>query len=164
MNCILKNLADADSVIGHPRKVDVLPWCPPEFGSVSPVREFFRSLFLSGNGAVIFGNSFAEWAASEDIRRARPRFLTVRFGVRSKPKPFTSVVVFENPDRVNRLPSVDDEPGSAIDAETLEAYIWLRPLRYEEYRRSTVCICLPENIKGTYLVAPPEFGLGRRPR
>jgi hypothetical protein len=161
MNSMLKNLADADSVLGHLRKVDVLPWCPPEVASVPAVREFVRSLFLSGNGAVIFGNSFAEWAASEAIRRARPRFLAVRFGVRSKPKPFTSVVVFENPDRVNPLPSVDDEPGSAIDAEILAAYIWLSTLRYEEYRRSTVCICLAESINEAYLVAPPEFGLGQ---
>jgi len=161
MNSMRKNLANADSVFDDLRKVDVLPFCPPEIASDPAVREFVRALFLSGNGAVIFGNSFVEWAASEAVRRARPRFLAVRFGVRSKPKPFTSVAVFENPDQVNPLPSVDDLPGSAMDAQILAAYIWLSALRYQEYQRSTVCICLAESLSEAYLVAPPEFAFGQ---
>jgi hypothetical protein len=145
------------------RKTDVLPLCPPEVASDPAIQEFVRALFLSGNGALIFGNSFVEWAASEVIRRARPRFLAVRFGVRSKPKPFTSVAVFENPDRVNPLPSVDDEAGSATDAQILAAYIWYSALRYEEYRRSTVCICLAGSLSEAYVVAPPDFALGQTP-
>jgi hypothetical protein len=161
MNSMRKNLANADSVFDDLRKVDVLPFCPPEIASDPAVREFVRALFLSGNGAVIFGNSFVEWAASEAVRRARPRFLAVRFGVRSKPKPFTSVAVFENPDQVNPLPSVDDLPGSAMDAQILAAYIWLSALRYQEYQRSTVCICLAESLSEAYLIAPPEFAFGQ---
>ncbi len=161
MNSMSKNLDNADSVFDQLRKVDVLSLCPPEVASDPAVREFVRALFLSGNGALIFGNSFVEWAASEIIRRARPRFLAVRFGVRSKPKPFTSVVVFDNPDHVNPLPSVDDEPGSAIDAQILAAYIWYSALRYEEYRHSTVCICLVESLSEAYVVAPPDFTLGQ---
>ena len=161
LNSMRKNLANADSVFDQLRKIDVLPLCPPEVALDPAVREFVRALFLSGNGAMIFGNSFVEWAASEVIRRARPRFLAVRFGVRSKPKPFTSVAVFENPDRVNPLPSVDDEAGSATDAQILAAYIWYSALRYEEYRRSTVCICLAGSLSEAYVVAPPDFALGQ---
>jgi len=159
MNSMSKNLDNADSLFDRLRKTDVVPMCPPEVASDPAVREFVRALFLSGNGALIFGNSFVEWAASEVIRRARPRLLAVQFGVRSKPKPFTSVVVFENPDHVNPLPSVDDGPGSALDAQILAAYIWFSALRYEEYRRSTVCICLAESISEAYVVAPAEFAL-----
>jgi hypothetical protein len=160
MNTMRKDLADADAVYDRLRKVDVTPWCPPEVASRPAIREFLRSLFLSGNGAVIFGNSFVEWAASEALRRARPSFLAAQFGVRSKPKPFTGVAVFDNPDQINPLPAVDDLPGSAVDAEMLALYVWLAALRFEEYQRSTVCVCLAESLSEAYVVAPQEFALG----
>ena len=159
MNTMRKDLADADAVFDRLRKVDVLPWCPPEVAADPAVREFVRSLYLSGNGAVIFGNSFVEWAASEALRRARPTFLAARFGVRSKPKPFTGVAVFDNPDQVNPLPSVADVEGSAVDAQMLALYVWLAASRYEEYQRSTVCVCLAESLSQAYVVAPQEFVL-----
>ena len=88
MNTMRKDLADADAVFDRLRQVDISPWCPPEVAADPAVREFVRTLYLSGNGAVIFGNSFVEWAASEAFRRARPSLVVARFGVRSKPKPF----------------------------------------------------------------------------
>ncbi|SPE17553.1 hypothetical protein SBA5_1020011 [Candidatus Sulfotelmatomonas gaucii] len=159
MNNMRKDLSDADSVYDHLRKVDVTPFCPPEVARDPAVREFVRALYLSGNGAVIFGNSFVEWAAAEALRRARPRLLAARFTLRSKPKPFTGVAVFENPDQVNPLPAVDDNPGSAVDAEILAVYIWLAAIRYEEYMQSTVCVCIAESLGEVYLIAPPEFAL-----
>ena len=159
INTIRKDLADADSVFDRLRKTDVAPWCPPEVASEAVIREFLRSLYLSGNGALIFANSFVEWGASEAFRRARPSFVAVQFGVRSKPKPFTSVVVFENPDQVNPLPAVDDLPGSSLDAQLLALYVWLAASRYDEYRRNTVCVCLAESLSEAYVVAPPEFAL-----
>jgi hypothetical protein len=159
MNTMRKDLADADAVFDRLRKVDVTPWCPPEVAADPAVREFLRSLYLTGNGAVIFGNSFAEWAASEAFRRARPSFMAVQFGVRSKPKPFTGVAVFDNPDQVNPLPAVDDTQGSAVDAQMLALYVWLAANRYEEYQRSTICVCLAESISQAYVIAPPEFTL-----
>src|SRR5258708_12627005 len=126
MNTMRKDLTDADAVYDRLRKVDVKPWCPPEAADPA-VREYLRSLYLSGNGAVIFGNSFAQWGASEAFRRARPRFLTAKFGVRSKPKPFTGVAVFDNPDLINPLPAVDDLPRSAIHPQPLSLYHSLAP-------------------------------------
>lgn len=157
MNTMRKDLADADAVFDRLRKVDVSPWCPVEIASDPAVREFVRSLYLSGNGAVIFGNSFVQWAASEAFRRARPTFLAARFGVRSKPKPFTGVAVFDNPEQVNPLPAVDDFEGSAIDAQMLALYVWLGASRFDEYQRSTVCVCFAESLSQAYVVAPPEF-------
>jgi hypothetical protein len=161
MNTMHKDLADADAVFDRLRTVDVTAWSPPEVSADPAVREFVRSLYLTGNGAVIFGNSFVEWGASEAFRRARPSFLAAKFGVRAKPKPFTGVAVFDNPDQVNPAPSVDDLPGSAADAEMLALYIWLAAQRYEEYQHSTVCICIAESISQAYVVAPPEFTLAR---
>ncbi len=161
MNTMRKDLADADVVFDRLRKVDVSPWCPSEVAGDAAVREFVRSLYLSGNGAVIFGNSFVEWAASEAFRRARPSFLAARFGVRSKPKPFTGVAVFDNPDQVNPLPTVDDFEGSAVDAQMLALYVWLAAGRYDEYQHSTVCVCIAESLSQAYVVAPPEFTLGQ---
>jgi|HubBroStandDraft_1064217.scaffolds.fasta_scaffold24288_2 hypothetical protein len=159
MNTMPKDLTAADQVYDHLRKVDVLPWCPDEVAADPAIREFVRALYLSGNGAVIFGNSFVQWAASEAFRRARPSFLAAQFGVRSKPKPFTGVAVFDNPDEVNPLKAVDDLPGSAVDAQMLALYVWLSAYRYEEYQRSTVCVCVAESLSEAYLVAPPEFTL-----
>ncbi len=161
MNTMHKDLADADAVFDRLRTVDVTAWSPPEVSADPAVREFVRSLYLTGNGAVIFGNSFVEWGASEAFRRARPSFLAAKFGVRAKPKPFTGVAVFDNPDQVNPAPSVDDLPGSAADAEMLALYIWLAAQRYEEYQHSTVCVCIAESISQAYIVAPPEFTLTR---
>jgi hypothetical protein len=161
VNTMRKDLADADAVFDHLRKADVTPWCPAEVASAPVIREFLRTLYLSGNGALIYGNSFVEWSSSEAFRRARPSFLMAQFGVRSKPKPFTSVAVFENPDEVNPLPAVDDLPGSALDAQELALYVWLAASRYDEYRRNTVCLCMAENLSEAYVVAPPEFALWR---
>jgi hypothetical protein len=161
MNTMRKDLADADAVFDRLRKVDVTPWCPAEVAAAPAVREFLRALYLTGNGAVIFGNSFVEWAASEAFRRARPSFLAAQFGMRSKPKPFTGVAVFDNPEQVNPLPAVDDPPGSAADAQMLALYVWLGAARFDEYQRSTVCICVAESLSQAYVVAPPEFALWR---
>ena len=159
MNTMRKDLADADVVYDRLRKVDVTPWCPAEVSAEPVIREFLRSLYLSGNGAAIFGNSFVEWAASEAFRRARPILLVAHFGVRNKPKPFTSVVLFENAERLNPLPAVEDLPGSAVDAEMLALYVWLAAIRYSEYQKSTLCVGLAESLSEAYIVAPPEFTL-----
>jgi hypothetical protein len=85
--------------------------------------------------------------------------LAARFGVRAKPKAFTGVAVFDNPDEVNPAPSIDDLPGSAKDAEMLAWYVWLSAARYVEYQSSTVCLCLAESIAQVYVIAPSEFEL-----
>ncbi|HVN18466.1 MAG TPA: hypothetical protein VMU05_06820, partial [Dongiaceae bacterium] len=127
------------------------------------IREYLRTLYLSGNGALIYGNSFVEWGASEALRRARPDVLIACFGVRSKPKPFTSVAVFENPDQINPMPAVDDLPGSALDAQILSLYVWLAASRYEEYRTNAACVCLAESLSEAYVIAPPKFDLLHQP-
>ncbi len=164
MNTMRKDLTDADAVFDRLRKVDVSAWCPPEVAGDAALREFVRSVYLSGNGAVIFSNSFVEWAASEVLRRARPSLLAARFGVRSKPKPFTGVAVFDNQDQVNPLPAVDDFEGSALDAQILALYIWMAAGRYAEYQNSTVCVCIAESLAQAHVIAPSDFRLLAQPQ
>jgi hypothetical protein len=161
MNTMHKDLGDADAVFDRLRQVQVAQWCPAEVNADPAVREFLRSLYLTGNGAVIFGNSFAEWASSEAFRRARPSFLSVQFGMRSKMKPFTGVAVFDNPDQINPLPAEDDLAGSSLDAQMLALYVWLAAYRYPEYQSATVCLCIAVSLSQAYLVAPSEFPLDR---
>jgi hypothetical protein len=85
--------------------------------------------------------------------------LAAEFGARAKPKPFTGVAVFDDPDKVNPLPSVEDLPGSAVDAEMLALYVWLAAMRYDEYARGTACVCVAENLREAYVVGPTEFPL-----
>jgi hypothetical protein len=159
MNTMRKDLADADAVLDRLRKVDVASKCPPEVAADAAIREFVRALYLSGNGAVIFSNSFVEWAASEAFRRARPSVLAARFGMRTRPKPFTGVAVFDDPDQVNPLPAVDDIAGSTVDAEMLALYVWLAAARFDEYQSSTLCVCLAESLSEAYVIAPKGLTL-----
>jgi len=93
-----QDLADADAVFDRCGKVGCRPWCPAEVGR-RPGNARIRAFSLSHRKRRRhFGNSFVEWAASEAFRRA-VHFPGAQFGVRSKPKPFTGVAVFDNPDR-----------------------------------------------------------------
>ncbi|HEV2352021.1 MAG TPA: hypothetical protein VG028_19490 [Terriglobia bacterium] len=161
INGIRKDLADADAVYARLRTIDVSAWCPPEIGTDPVVRDFTRELFLSGNGALIFGSAFVEWAAAENLRLARPSVLVACFGIRNKPKPFTSVAVFENQDKASPLPDVEDLPGSMLDAEVLARYVWWASARYPEYKTRTAILCLAENVPRALLSAPPDFPLER---
>jgi len=124
-----------------------------DLGGQPRLQRFMIDLFLSGNGAVIFPNSFVEWTASEAIRRARPRVVIARFGMRIKPKPFTSIAVFENQQKVSSVPDADDPDGSAVDAGILARYVWLAASRYPEMERA-YCVCVAESANSAYVLAP----------
>jgi hypothetical protein len=160
LNAVRKDLADADAVLATLRQADLSAWCPAEIANQPVVREFLRALFLSGNGSVVFSNSFVEWAASEAFRRARPRVLIARFGTRYRPKPFTSVAVLEDQEKANPLPEIDDPEGSAVDAEILSRYIWLAASRHAEYSEA-LCLCVAESAPVAYAIGPPDNPLWR---
>jgi hypothetical protein len=163
LNSMRKDLSDADSIYAELRKADVSAWCPHAIRQNETVVEFLRTLFLSGNGALIFGNSFVEWTAAEAFRRARPRVLVACMGTRQKPKPFTSVAVFENQEIASPLPSAPDLPGSAMDASMLAHYVWLAASRYSEYD-SALCLCLHPGLSTAYAVGPGGLPLWNEPQ
>lgn len=88
INTIPKNLQVTDQIIAELRHRDWESAWDNQLAGQTRLRSFVVDLFLSGNGALIFSNAFVEWAACEALRRARPRVLIARFGMRSKPKPF----------------------------------------------------------------------------
>lgn len=158
MNWIRKNLADADKVIAALRETDVSGLCPRPIKNQIATREFVKDLFLSGNGSVVFGNAFVQWAANEAFRRSRPRVLIACFGLRDKPKPFTSIAILEDQEHTSPLPDTADPEGSAVDAQILARYIWLSASRYEEYENA-VCLCVADSVPAIYAIAPPGHGL-----
>lgn len=155
---MLHELSYADTIYDQVGRMDFAPSCPPEVGPYPTITTFLRSLFLTGNGAPLFGNSFVEWGAAEAFRRARPSVLIAAFGTRNQPKPFTSVAVFENQETASPLPSEEDLPGGAVDAEILAYYVWLAANRYSEYGRA-LCVCLAESIPAAYVVEPADSPL-----
>jgi hypothetical protein len=155
LNKAPKNIQATDDVIAALRLESWNGWglWPAEVASQPRLRKFVIDLFLSGNGAVIFPSAFVEWAACEVMRRARPRVIVARFGMRSKPKPFTGIAIFENQQRISSLPDVDDPENSAIDAAILARYVWLAVSRYPE-KEKTICLCVSEHTDSAYAILP----------
>jgi hypothetical protein len=153
-----KSLADADAISDRLRGLKVESWCPEEIGNNPVIREFVRALFLSNNGTQLFSNAFVEWGTAQAAAHARPVVVVGEFGLRSKPKPFTSVAIFENPASASPLPSVPDPEGSAVDAGMLAYYAWLEMRRYPECRR-TACVCLFENAPYVFAAGTEDFPL-----
>jgi len=162
VNTVPKNIEATDQTLDAMRHRDWEPWWPSELAGQTQLRSFVIDLFLSGNGALIFSNAFVEWAASEALRRARPRVVVARFGLRSKPKPFTGIAIFENQQSISSIPDVDDPNGSAIDAVILARYIWLAALRYPQQER-TSCLCVSEYRNAAYLITPTNDSSPWRP-
>jgi hypothetical protein len=157
-----KTLADADAIMGRLRALDVSAICPRELGESAAIREFVRSLFLSNNGSQLFSNAFVEWGTSQAVAHARPRVVVGEFGLRFKPKPFTSVAIFEDPAKANPLPSEPDPEGSAVDAGMLAYYSWLGMRRYPECRRAA-CLCLFESAGCLLVDGAESFPLWKEP-
>lgn len=153
VNTVPKDIESTDEILARTRRENWDKWWPATLAGQSRLRSFVIDLFLSGNGALIFSNAFVQWSASEALRRARPRLVVGRFGLRSKPKPFTSIAIFENQQKISALRDVDDPEGSAIDALILARYVWLSALRYPESEQ-TCCICVAESSRSLYVIAP----------
>jgi hypothetical protein len=131
LNYVKRDLRTLDHTYDELRRLD-LNHLFPEQTEVN-VREFIRNLFLSGNGALLFGNSFVQWGASEAFRRAAPQATFCHFGVRPKIKPFSGVVLFEDQHRANPVPDQPDPEGSFVDAQLLMEYVYLSAWRGAEY-------------------------------
>jgi hypothetical protein len=120
------------------------------------VSEFVRNLFLSGNGALLFGNSFVQWGASEALRRVQPQAMFCRFGIRPKPKPFSSVVLFEDQHRANPVPDQPDVEGSFVDSRLLSEYVYLSAIRHlENPERLLILFAIPEQNRVLVLGTAP---------
>ncbi len=140
LNAVHRDLRSVDQTSEELRRMDIGRLVGPAIAANPRVREFVRSLLLSGNGSLVFNNSFVQWGASEAIRRAQPQVLIASFGVRPKLKPFSSVVLFEDQSRSNPTPDADDSVGSLVDALKLAEYVHLAVLRMARRPERTVTL------------------------
>jgi len=151
LNAVHKDLRSADATYSDLRQMaihDAPPLDTPR------VREFVRTLFLSGNGALLFGNSFVEWGASEALRRAQPQAMFCSFGIRAKLKPFSSVVLFEDQNRANPAPDQPDPAGSLADIRPLAEYVSLSARRLPGRTATLFAAAQQDRL---LILAPPEF-------
>jgi hypothetical protein len=156
VNTVPRSIEITDQTLAAIRSEKVDAWWPREISDQPRLQRFLIDLYLSGNGALIFSNAFVQWAANEALRRARPRVLIARFGMRARPKPFTGIAIFENQQRISALPDTNDPQGSAVDASVLARYILLGLDRYPEGAQ-TAFLAIAESARTAYLVAPASF-------
>ncbi len=162
MNVVPRDLHEASDTITMLERRDWSEWWPHELAGQDRLKNFVVDTYLSGNGALIFSNAFAQWTSSEVLRRARPRLLVARFGLRNKPKPFTSIALFEDQTKVSPLPDTPDPENSAIDAAILAHYVGLAAQRYTEYQRALV-VCVAEHLNAAWVIAPQNAPLATGP-
>ena len=109
------------------------------------VQAFVRDVLLPWNGTLFVNNTFVEWAAVQALRRAQPRLLVARYGVRDKLKPFSSLLLFSQPRTSDQIPLIEDPLGSFIDVEQLSYYVWLQAEKSAAYRKKTLYLFLAES-------------------
>jgi len=157
LNSIDKDLRSVDEAYTELRSLGLGRLLESAWGEEPRVREFVRNLFLSGNGAVVFNNSFVQWGASEALRRAQPQVLVCHFGIRQKLKPFSSLVLFEDQNRANPVPAQDDPDGSLIDIQILCEYVRLMAEGLPAYRNRTVYLFGAADLDVLLLLDLPGF-------
>ena len=161
LNTIRKTLKSADDAISQLGRIDLTGLLAPDLVRDPRVREFVRALLLSGNGALVFNNSFVQWGASEALRRAQPQVLIASFGIRAKPKPFSSIVLFEDQTRRNPTPDEPDLDGSRIDGEILSRYVHLTAERLAPYAGRTLTLFAVADRNYARAIFPDRDGRGR---
>ena len=157
LNSIQKNLKSADDIHEELRGLDIRGLLDPALGQRPLVREFIRTLLLSGNGSLVFNNSFVQWGASEALRRVQPQALIASFGIRTKPKPFSSLVWFEDQNRSNPTPDQFHPEGSLTDGQKLSEYVLLAAQRLAPYHDRTLFLMAAEDLNKVLLLPPPGF-------
>lgn len=162
MNVVHRDLHEASDTMTLLEQRDWSEWWPRELEGQERLKSFVVDTYLSGNGALIFSSAFAQWTSSEVLRRARPRLLVARFGVRNKPKPFTSIAIFEDQNKVSSLPDTPDPENSAVDAAILAHYVELAAQRYAEYQQALV-VCVAEHLNAAWVMTPPNSALATGP-
>ena len=127
------------------------------------VQTFVRDVLLTGNGTLFVNNTFVEWAAAQALRRAQPRVLVARYGVRDKLKPFSSLLLFSQPRTSDVIPLIEDPVGSFIDVEQLAYYVWVHAEKSAAYRKRTLYLFLAENVPEMLAIRSDVPGVIRPP-
>ncbi|HEV2494533.1 MAG TPA: hypothetical protein VG204_15835 [Terriglobia bacterium] len=139
---------------GYVKTLEVRPHDGVTLYSDPAVLAFIRDTFLAGNGTLIINNTFVEWGAVRALKRAQPRLLVARFGVRDKMKPFSSLLLFSKPRPTDQIPIMQDPLGSFVDSELLAYYIWLNAEKGPPYKGNTMYLLLAEGVDEMLVVSP----------
>jgi hypothetical protein len=129
------------------------------FADDAILAEFVRAVLLVGNGTLLINNTFAEWAAVQAIRRARPSLAIVSFGIRNKLKPFSSMLVHTDQETASPVPAQMDSLGTYVDLEVFYQYIWQEFERHAEYRNNTAYLFVADGMEELFCIAPSDFPL-----
>jgi hypothetical protein len=155
LNEVHRTLHSVDQTMSALERIDLSPLLPSRLTADTRLREFVRSLLLSGNGSLVINNSFVQWCASEALRRVQPQVLMASFGIRDKPKPFSSLAWFEDQTRANPTPDQPDPAGSLIDDQMLSEYVYLTARRLKPYAGQTLAFFAARD-RNSALVFPPD--------
>jgi hypothetical protein len=143
---VLSGVSGPQEMAAYARELDIRPPEGSLLYSDDVVQAFIRDVFLSGNGTLLLNNTFVEWAAVQALKRAEPRLLVVRFGVRDKMKAFSSLLLFSSPRPTDQVPILEDPFGSFVDVEQLAYYLWLNAEKSAAYRGKTLYLLLAEGV------------------
>ena len=143
---VQSGVASPQEFAAYARSLQIVPPAGTLLHSPDILVAFVRDVFLTGNGTLLMNNTFVEWAAVQALRRAQPRVLVTRFGVRDRLKPFSSMVMFSQPRASDRIPVAQDPAGSFIDVEQLAYYIWLNAEKNPAYRQKTLHLFFAEGV------------------
>lgn len=131
------------------------------FSEDATLAEFVRATLLAGNGTLLINNTFVEWATVQAMRRARPAVMIAAFGIRNKMKPFSSLLIYADQEKVTPVPTQQDTLGTYVDLEIFYQYFWQETTKYAEYRSNTVAMYVLEGAEEMFVIAPPDFTLTR---
>jgi hypothetical protein len=143
---IQSGVASPQEFAAYARSLQIAPPAGALLYSADVLLAFVREVLLTGNGTLLVNNTFVEWAAVQALRRAQPRILVTRFGVRDRLKPFSSMVLFSQPRASDHIPVVQDPAGSFVDVEQLSYYVWLNAEKSPAYRNKTLYLFLAEGV------------------
>lgn len=145
-NKIQSGVDSPQAFAAYARSLTIAPAPGALLHAADVLQAFIRDVFLSGNGTLFVNNTFVEWAAVQALRRAQPRMLVVRFGVRDKLKPFSSMLLFSQPRTSDQIPDIEDPVGSFVDVEKLSYYVWLNAEKSPAYRKKALYLFLAEGF------------------
>lgn len=154
LNDVHRTLHSVDETMAELERLNLSALLPARLTADTRLREFIRSLLLTGNGSLVLNNSFVQWCASEALRRAQPQVMVASFGIRDKPKPFSSLAWFEDQTRANPAPDRPDAAGSLVDDELLSRYVYFTARRLAPYAGRTLVWFVVEDRKSALVVAP----------
>jgi hypothetical protein len=151
---VLEGVSGPQELAAYVRGLDLEPPEGALLHADTVMRAFARDVLLGGNGTLLVNNTFVEWSAVQALRRAQPRLLVARFGVRDKMKPFSSLLLYSSPRPTDQVPILEDPLGSFVDVEQLSYYVWLSAEKSAAYRGKTLYLLLAEGVDEMLAIRP----------